>query len=1137
MKLKRTLIGLALLSLCTPTWSHRIKDLKTNYEINPTGIEKAPVFSWRMDAGNTYGARQAGYRLMVAESEKLLQEGIYVYDSGEVNSDLSVCIPYQGSALKPCTRYAWRVQVTDEKKRSTLSETAFFETSLMDLGWSSAEWIGSARTAISPYHADAILDYDIELAGEKQKTALIFGHENEENTIRMELELVKGKETKVTFRHKENGVETTDTTVLIPPTLLRTDGHHHVSLTLRADELKSYNAFLSIDGKRVNAGTGYGNGYVLHFTNPRERCRLYRIGFQLTEGEQGVIRNFVMRDRMRHNVLYADKENRILGKGEAQIFNPGEGASAPMLRKKFSLDKPVRKARLYATARGVYEMYLNGKRVADDFLNPGWTDYRFRLMYHTYDVTPLLKKGNNVAGAMLGSGWWNDYVGPSTDWQNQYGIRQSLLAKLVVEHTDGTTRTIVTDGSWKCYDNGPVTANAIYTGEDYDARKEIKGWCTDKYDDSNWASANIFEPLPSNVALQPYIGQSVTTDTICTAQSVKEIEPNVYIYDMGQNMVGVPSLKLNGKEGETVTLRYAEMCWPDVIPTEPVEPYTKEMYEQNKGRMYLDNYRTALSTDHYTFRGDKEGEYIEPRFTFHGFRYLQVEGLDYCPDISEIRVKVLNSLPQGLNSTYETSDSLINRLYQNILWGERGNFLTIPTDCPQRDERLGWLGDAQIFARTSTYNWQTAPLFHRWLHTVRDNQGGNGNYANYSPSVGGMPGGGSIGDGARGWSEAGIIIPWQLYQQYGDRMILEESYASMKRYMGYVESIAQNHIQPIGGFGDWVALYGTQSDFTNTCYVAWDAQIMAQVASLLGHEEDAKHYAELNRHIREAFNKRYVNEEGYMCSPAGSPEQTDAMSAAFNIGPKTTAPRIMKSQTAYIMPLQTQMLDEETSRKAAAYLVDLLRDNDYCLNTGFIGTPYLNLVLSEYGYDHVAYKLFQQKAYPSWLYPILQGATTIWERWNSYTIQNGFGPVSMNSFNHYSYGAVMDWMMAYSAGIQRDETQPGYKHFFLQPHVGGRFTHIRASYNSVYGLIRSGWKSDNAQLTEDADAAQYGFRYEATVPANTTATLILPADKIKGVSIISGKKGIWKQERNEKEIRYELTSGNYVFQIKAGPRP
>ncbi|MGN0069797.1 MAG: family 78 glycoside hydrolase catalytic domain [Prevotella sp.] len=1133
--MKKSLFIAVFTAACTmlplSLWARSIEDLRTNYENNPFGIEENPVFSWRLEAGNSYGAAQKTYRITVAESEENLQNGIYVYDTGTVKSGNSVCIAYNGKPLEPCTRYYWQVEITDEKGKRHLSRTAYFETALMSLGWGAAEWIGSAKVPFSPYAGDAVIGFDVSLKPGSEKGVFVFAHTDKQNHATMELDF--SRHPHIVFSHIEEGVSTTDTTVVLDSKQFlneKGNNRHHISLTLRADEFKRYNAYLCIDGKRVNAETGNSAPFILNFKNPRERCRIYQIGFMQPEGQHAVFSNLVLRDRLYKHVLYADRKTYDLN-GQTQTFFPGEGTSAPMLRKQFALSKTISKARLYATARGIYDMYLNGQRVADDFLNPGWTDYRFRFMYNTYDVTPLLKQGDNVVGAMLGTGWWTGYVGPSTDWQNQYGMRLSLLAKLVIEYEDGTSETIVSDPSWKCYDDGPVTSNAIYTGEDYDARKEVPGWATKDFDDHTWKPVTVYDPLPHNVTLQPYIGRSVAQDTVCTAKTVKEITPGTYIFDMGQNIVGVPHFTLKGKRGQTITIRFAEMCWPETIPTEPVPPYTIEMYEQNKGRMYLDNYRSALSTDHYTFRGDATGELIEPRFTFHGFRYVQIEGLEQCPDLASIQIKVLNSLPQGPDSHYDTSDPLINQLYSNILWGQRSNFLTIPTDCPQRDERLGWTGDAQIFSRTSTYNWLTEPLFRRWLNTFRDNQGPNGNYSDYCPSVAGMPGGGGIGYGARGWTEAGIIIPWQLYQQYGDRMILEQSYPSMKRYMDFVEANAKDFIQPIGGYGDWVALYGTQSDLTNTCYTGWDAQMMAQIAALLGHEDDAAHYRQLNENIKEAFNKRYVDEEGYMVAPAGSPKNTDSFSAAFGVGPKTTEPRRIESQTAYILPLQTNMLDKTMATKAAAHLAELVKKNDFCLNTGFIGTPYLNIVLSENGYDDIAYKLFQQTEYPSWLYPVVQGATTIWERWNSYTLKNGFGPVEMNSFNHYAYGAVMDWMMMYSAGIQRDEQHPGYKHFYLQPRVGGKFTHISASFKSMYGTIKSAWQSDNRKLTDETDAARYGYTYNATVPANTTATLLLPSGTTGNVTVVKGKQGIISRNANGQQISYLLAPGQYTFKV------
>ena len=821
-----------------------------------------------------------------------------------------------------------------------------------------------------------------------------------------------------------------------------------------------------------------------------------------------------------NTLLYNPAETYVeKGEGKLNVWYPGENVSAPMLRKAIKIEKPVKSARLYATARGVYEFSVNGQKVGKDYLNPGWTDYRYRIMYNTYDITDLLRPGDNGIGAMLGAGWWSEHSGFLTGWQDQYGTRQSLLGKIVIEYADGTRETIVTNDSWKCYDRGPITFNGLQNGEEYDARKEVNGWDAPGFDDSSWKPATLFAAPPVNVEIQGYVGSPIQNNVTLTAQSMVEPIPGVYVYDMGQNMVGVPRLTFKGKAGQEITIRFGEMNYPETIPTEPVAPYTIAMYKEKKGQVYTDNYRSALSTDRYILRGDAAGETYEPRFTFHGFRYVEIHGLERPLPLEAVKGIVLESI--GVRTSgYETSDERVNRLFSNIIWGQRGNFLSVPTDCPQRDERMGWTGDAQVFARTATYNMNVDPFYTRWLYSVRDNQGDDGSYANYIPVVGFPPHGAEDGGGAMGWMEAGVIVPWQMYQQYGDVRILEQHYASMVAYMDYLERRAVRYVQPFGGFGDWLAIEPTNSMLTNTAYSAYDALIMEQVAKRLGKDADQRRFRTFYENVKRSFNDLFVNEEGRTFAP--TVESIFGKDSQVGMWPGTAATeaKIVDTQTSYVVPLQFDLFNEKNKPLAIRHLVENIKKHNYTLTTGFIGTPYLNLVLSDNGYDDVAYKLFEQTAYPSWLYPVLQGATTIWERWNSYTLVNGFGPVDMNSFNHYSYGAIEEWMIAYTLGIQRDEEQPAYKHIILQPRIGGTFSFIRGHYDSAYGRIESGWQIQKK-----------GYIYEATIPANTTATLYLPAKSEKSVRMEKGQEGITPVGLKDGKAVYRLGSGSYRIYV------
>ena len=1138
----KRVIGLVIIAaglMCSYAKTQKTKyvyDLRTNYEAAPLSVERAPVFSWKMNAEGQYGASQTAYRIMVSSSEVRLENGQYVYDSGKTKGSSSICHYYAGEPLMPCSRYFWKVQVWDEKGKMAESAPAWFETALMNEGWSGAEWIGSPTEGLSKYASNLIFDFDLKIPEGSNEASFIWGAWDVANYWGIRYSLTKVKSVvrdnrnrevtrqsirpEIIFYHTLGGKITEDARVDVSAVIKEGTyyGTHHVKMTNRPEEFTRYEITLEVDGQKVKASEKT-DCFILHDdTRWKQMHRLLAIGYE--QQEKSEISNIRIRDYKHHTLFYHDGTAHV-GDGTTapRIWVPNGDVAAPMLRRDFTISKNIRQARLYVTARGIYEMSLNGKNISGDFFNPGWTDYNVRLMYNTYDVTALLHQGRNVIGAILGEGWWKGVRYYNPKWYDCYGASLSLMGKLVIEYTDASKDVIVTDGDWLCSNDGPVMTNSFFDGEDDDARREMPGWNTADFNVSSWKKCRVYEPLNPEVKITPYIGQPVRTDTVCIARSMTHPLPHTYIYDMGQNLVGIPCIYIKGKRGQTITLRYAEMKYPDVIPTEPVEPYTIEEYKEKKGQIYTDNYRSAMSTDHYTLKGSPEGEVFEPHFTCHGFRYIEITGIDAALSLNDVKVKVLNSLQDGENCMYATSNQLINQLFSNIQWGRRGNFVSIPTDCPQRDERAGWSGDAQIFCRTATYNRNVNPFYHRWMTTVRDDQLPEGGFKDVNPTS-------KIFGSAFGWADVGIILPWQVYQQYGDKTILEENYEAMKKYVAYNEKRSNGGLQNFGGYGDWVAVQPTQSDLTNTCFSAWDVWIMQHVAQILGKAEDEKHYAALFDKIKKIFNEKYVDSEGYIISPIGSPVSLDQYGGASS--EKITEPRRITTQTAYVVPLMMNMVDESVAHKTAAHLAELVKENGYKLNTGFIGTPYINMVLSEYGHDDVAYRLIEQQEYPSWLYPVLQGATTMWERWNSYTIKNGFGPVSMNSFNHYAYGAVQDWMMAYSAGIQRDESMPGYQHILLQPRVAGNLTYVQAKYNSMYGEISSTWITDH--VDNKKTAAEENFTYKVQIPANATATLTLPAPLNK-IKVISGKKGIVNTASKENTSTINLSSGNYMFYI------
>ncbi len=1143
-KTKTLLVLLALVTSCALRAAVTVTNLRTESLETPLGIDEIqPLFSWQM-ASDRIGAAQTAYRVMVADDEAKLSAGEFVYDSGRVMSDRSLGISYNGKALRGSTRYFWKVQLWDEKYEMSESQPTWFETGLMGIGWNQAQWIGSDEILVSKYRTFFFIDFDVEIPEGNNRAVFVYSAQNDRNYISTELNLNKGGAPQFVIRYCVEG-KLNELASIDVSDIINADNRHkphkvHINVTTPGYHLKS-NIEVTLDGVQLknpaaaqpsaNPRARAVNPYIMEITpypngeRVHDWARLHSIGFMQPRGEKAVFSNITISEDNWDSVLYSDPQERheVTGDGKMQIWEPYGHESAPMLRKTMEVSKPVKSARLYVTARGIYEFYINGRRVSNDYHNPGWTDYRYRIMYNSYDITDMIHQGANGLGAMLGTGWYSDLNIFTSRYVDPYGIRQSLMAKVLVTYEDGTTQTVVTDGTWKRYDHGPVVRNGFQFGEDYDARKEVDGWAEGSFDDSQWESAVIFERPAPSVAIQAYVGLPMSNNITLEAISVSEPVKGTFVYDLGQNIVGVPRIEgMKGKSGQVVNLRFGEMVYPDVIPTAPIEPYTVETYNKMKGQVYVENYRGALSIDNYIMRGKAEGESYQPLFTCHGFRYISITGLDEPLPLGQVKGLVLESIGNA-TSIYECSDENVNKLFQNIQWGQRGNFQTVPTDCPQRDERQGWTGDAQVFARTATYfsPW-VGQFYARWLHSMRDNQHVDGSYFNYAPVTGNPPYGYSKESpaGWMGWMEAGIIVPWQVYQQYGDEKILRQHYDSMVRYMNYLEQRAEGgFIQNASGIGDHLAIERTDIGLTNTAYYAYDAYMMAKIAKCLGYTHDQQKYEQLYADIKRAFNETFVNEDGVTVAPY-VPMRWPGMPVNPN-EPKEGEPVKVDTQTSYVLPLYFDLFDEKVKDKALANLVKNIEEHGNTLTTGFIGTPYLNPVLSENGRDDVAYTLFEQKQYPSWLYPVLQGATTMWERWNSYTIENGFGPVDMNSFNHYAYGAIGEWMFAHSLGIQRDEERPGYKHIILQPKVGGEIEFARGGFESPYGDIRSEWEKTDK-----------GYIYRVTIPANTTASLNLQADGIDSVTVLKGQEGVGPFRSLKGRVMAELKSGTYEFEVK-----
>lgn len=1102
--LRKLFLAITAFLTLLPAGAQEITRLTTEYMDRPMGIDvKQPVFGWQMQS-DRYGAAQTAYRIVTATSQEDLENGTYTYDSGTVNSPASVCIKYNGPELAPCTRYYWQVLVTDERGKVHESPASWFETGLMGGLWGNAMWIASNKMQLSPYRFDYAIEYDVETA-KPGPAKFIFGAPQEDCYVFVMLDTRDSAKVMLgnALYNKETVQHTLNVSNIIPPA--DATKKHHIRIEVRGGG--NYDMKVSLNGRALSQGN-YMPVNCMRDSIGRPQARLFGIGYRQPQGFDAVFSNIKLLNYKWDNlVLNSDpKTYNAKGDDKAVLWMPGSDVNAPIMRKNVNVAKAVKRARLYATARGAYWFYINGQRVGDGYLNPGWTDFRHRIMYNTYDVTQMLRQGNNALGIELGHGWFCDDFGwAGAMWGDQYGYKPSALAMIKVEYTDGTNETFVTDNTWKVYNGGPLYVNNLYHGVIYDAQREVDGWKEPGFNDAAWEKVAILPPPPASTEIQGYVGLEIKNNITLTAKKMTRIG-NRFIYDMGQNFAGVPRLKnMKGRKGQTITIHFAEMLYPETVPENPRAPLTREHYERNKGQMYMDNYRSAISTDYYTFRGAPEGETFEPPFTQHGYRYVSIDGLDEPLPLEDVEGIVLESVGEQ-TSHYETSNADINQLFNNIVWGQRGNFLAVPTDCPQRDERLGWTGDANVFCRTSTYNMMTGPFFNRWFYTLRDQKSDNGDVGGYYPSLGGTKEGAPRSGFERGcgWSDVTITIPWEMYQQYGDLGFVERHYGAMKDYMKFLESQAKDYIYPDAFYwGDWLAPMPTNISMLSTAYFGYDARLMREMAKALGKTDDAVYYDKLYRNISRAFCNYFFDSEGYTIE--GNHEGT---------------PR-MDTQTSYLLPLAFLELPEDLQQKAVKHLLEAIKRSNYHLQTGFLGTPLLCNVLSNFGHNDIAYRLYTQTEYPSWLFPVKQGATTMWERWNSYTIKEGFGEVSMNSFNHYAYGAIEEWIMSHNLGIQRDENRPGYKHILMQPKIDDTFSFVKGGFRSVYGDIASAWEIKPS-----------GTEIEFTIPANTTATFTLPVSSMDNLKLKKGKKGVSSKSFDDGKAVYELKSGTYKFILK-----
>jgi alpha-L-rhamnosidase len=772
-----------------------------------------------------------------------------------------------------------------------------------------------------------------------------------------------------------------------------------------------------------------------------------------------------------------------LGRIREEFGPPSEGGPSdpvvnallppPYLRHEFRVDQPVTSARLYVTALGLYEARLNGQRVGDAVLAPGWTDYAQRIPYQTYDVTGLLRPGGNVLAAIAADGWACGFFGfDAKKAGRHYAEAPELLAQLVIRLADGTEQRIVTDGQWRAA-FAAIRHADLLMGERHDLTREPHGWDTPGFDACTWRPVRVRERDGTPLVADP--GPPIRITQELTPRSIATDDHGRHIVDFGQNLTGWLRLGTDAPPGARVRIRHGEVLTPD-------------------GALYTDNLRTARAVDEFTTAGGAET--LEPRFTLHGFRYAEITGYPGDIEQADITAQVVHSDIAAAGS-FASSQPWLDQLWRNIDWGQRGNFISVPTDCPQRDERLGWLADAQIFARTACYNRDVAAFFAKWLDDVADAQYDSGVYPDIAPRLN-IP-----WAGAPAWADGGVIVPWTVWKMYGDTAILDRHFAGMVRWMDYLERANPGYLRTSelgNSYNDWLAPVEdkTPPELLASAYWAYDAALMAEMAEATGRAGEAAGYRALLAKLRSAFIEAFVAADGQLTSG---------------------------TQTAYVLALHMDLIPADLREAAAGHLAEAIRQENWHLTTGFAGVGYILPVLSSTGHSAVAYRLLEQTSMPSWRHMIDAGATTIWERWDGWTKEHGFQSAWMNSFNHYSLGSVGEWLYRFVLGIDQEPDTDGFGRLLVRPHPGGTLTWARGTYQSVRGPVASGWQRDGGRFT---------FRLE--LPPNVTASVRIPSDDPAAVrdQAGSGPESVagYPGAPGAQEAVFTVGSGSHEF---AGP--
>ncbi len=1001
--------------------------LRSNGLTTPLGIDTPhPTFSWQSDA-KTPNWMQAAYEVLVAtRASDLLPGKADAWDSGKVDSSSSVDVAYAGATLKPQHRYVWKVISWDTKGVRSSSLPTWFETGILQENDWKAQWIRHKDVA-DEKELDAIRlvwipKMDAEHVPSATKVQFAYHLPLHEKLEAASLHVyVRGE-----FTASVNGHVT---------------GHHDGWGAFDREEIAGYlhegdnEILLDVTSHRARKDAPTAIAASIRLTHADGHEERIVTGGESTDG--GWQERLKPTDNWQP-VAVVGPLSMDFGIGldrDKPIHGPTSIAvGASLLRKEFKVATPVKTARLSITALGAYKVFLNGEPVAPKtLLSPGWTDFHKRAEYQTYDVSSLVKAGQNAMGVMLGAGW---YSSPMTWSGFRFTPGPTLLrAQLDITFADGRHESVVTDPTWST-SSSPITFAEIYGGESYDAQLTQAGWDKVGFKASNWTAAVAGTPPDADMKLMAQPDLPITT-----TQSVKPVKLDAasavhpYIYDMGQNMVGNVRIHVHGERGTVIKLRYAERLNPD-------------------GSIYTENLRNADATDTYVLSGQGE-EVWTPAFTFHGFRYVELDVMNakhtMMATLGTIEGLVYNSLPEKPTIRLTSSNETLNKMNELGEWGQRGNFVSIPTDCPQRDERLGWMGDAGVFWRTGSYNFDIDAFTHKFMLDVIDAQKPDGAFTNVSPDVLSEP-------GAPGWGDAGIFIPYAAWLQYGDKVTVENSWPAMERWMDFILRNNPDYLRTKAtseNYGDWLAPdQHTPPNLIGTAYWALVAREMTEMARALGKTEDAAKYQQQYESIAAAYRKAYVKADG---SVEGN------------------------TQTGYLATLFTGIAPESQREEMVSRLVKDIQAHGNHLSTGFLGTPFLMFVLDENKQTDLAFKLLLSDTYPSWGYMVKKGATTWWERWNGDT-----GDPGMNSYNHYAFGSVMAWVYRRAAGIDTDATGPGYHEIVVQPHFDPSLPKLHVEYDSAYGTIVSDWSEARHQFT-------------LKIPANTTAKVSLPDGRTESV--------------------------------------